>query len=133
MMQPPTRRERTRMDSTNTSRPSAAASAKAPRDARTGAERYFARCRLDPEYEAAYQAARRRTGQFDAVVNGLRSRCAQLGLDDADMARISGLRPKDARRLLAGDNPDLALSDLVAAADACGMEVVVAVPASSDA
>ena len=93
--------------------------------ARTGAERYFAELRKDPEYEAAYQAARRRIDQFDAIIRELDQRRSSLNLTKAEVARRADLRPEVVRRLFSAKNPNPTLSTLVAIADAVDMQIVL--------
>lgn len=93
--------------------------------ARTGAERYFAVLRKDPEYEAAYQAARRRIDQFDAIIRELDQRRSSLDLTKAEVARRADLRPEVVRRLLSGANPNPTLATLTAVADALAMKIVL--------
>ena len=93
--------------------------------ARTGAERYFAELRKDPEYEAAYQTARRRIDQIDFVIREIDKRRSSLNLTKAEVARRADLRPEAVRRLLSGANPNPTLSTLAAVADALEMEVVL--------
>lgn len=93
--------------------------------ARTGAERYFAELRRDPEYEAAYQAARRRIDQFDTIIRELDQRRSSLNLTKAEVARRADLRPEVVRRLFSAKNPNPTLSTLVAIADAVDMQIVL--------
>ena len=93
--------------------------------ARTGAERYFAELRKDSEYEAAYQTARRRIDQFDAIVRALDQRRSSLNLTKAEVARRADLRPEVVRRLFSAKNPNPTLSTLVAIADAVEMKIVL--------
>lgn len=93
--------------------------------ARTGAERYFAELRKDPEYEAAYQAARRRIDQFDDIIRELDQRRSSLNLTKAEVARRADLRPEVVRRLFSAKNPNPTLSTLVAIADAVDMQIVL--------
>lgn len=96
--------------------------------ARTGAERYFAELRKDPEYEAAYQAARRRIDQFDAIVRELEWRRSSLDLTEDEVARRADLLPEVVNGLFSAKDPDPTLSTLTAVADALEMEVVLKVP-----
>ena len=93
--------------------------------ARTGAERYFAELRKNPEYEAAYQTARRRTTQIDTIIRELDQRRSSLNLTKAEVARRADLRPEVVRRLLSGANPNPTLTTLAAVADALEMKVVL--------
>ena len=94
--------------------------------ARTGAERYFAELRKDPEYEAAYQAARRRIDQIGSIIREMDKRRSSLDLSKAEVARRSNLRPEVVRRLFSAESPNPTLSTLVAVADALGMELAAA-------
>ena len=91
--------------------------------ARTGAERYFAELRKDPEYEAAYQTARRRIDQFDAIVRELDWRRSSLDLTEDEVARRADLLPEVVKGLFSAEDPDPTLSTLVAVADVLGMEI----------
>ena len=93
--------------------------------ARTGAERYFAERRKAPEFEVAYQAARRRTSQIDAIIRELDHRRSSLNLTKAEVARRADLRPEVVRRLLSAENPNPTLATLAAVADALEMEVAL--------
>ena len=84
---------------------------------RTGAERYLAQRLDDPEYRAAYNAARDRIAQIDTVVNSLDSRRIELGMSKAELARRAGVKPEAIRRLFSVERPNPTLSTLVALAD----------------
>ena len=92
---------------------------------RTGAERYFEIRMKDPEFEAAYVTARRRTTQIDTIIRELDQRRSSLNLTKAEVARRAGFRPEVIRRLLSAENPNPTLSTLAAVADALEMEVVL--------
>lgn len=92
---------------------------------RTGAERYFEIRMKDPEFEAAYVTARRRTTQIDTIIRALDQRRSSLNLTKAEVARRADLRPEVVRRLLSGANPNPTLATLAAVADALEMKVVL--------
>lgn len=94
--------------------------------ARTGGERYFAELRKDPEYEAAYQAARRRIDQIDSIIREMDKRRSNLNLSKAEVARRADLLPEVVKGLFSAEDPDPTLSTLVAIADALGMEIATA-------
>ena len=91
--------------------------------ARTGAERYLRDRKADPEYERAYDAARRGIGQIDGIIRALDQRRCSLQLSKAELARRTGLRPEVIRRLFSAENPNPTLSTLVALAGALELEM----------
>lgn len=91
-------------------------------EARTEAERYLSGRKDDPEYRAAYVAARRRIDQIDSIINVLDERRCTLELSKAELARRANLRPEVIRRLFSAENPNPTLSTLVALAEALEME-----------
>lgn len=93
---------------------------------RTGAERYLAQRLDDPEYRAAYNAARDRIAQIDAVVNSLDSRRIELGMTKAELARRAGVKPEAIRRLFSVERPNPTLSTLVALASALDLNIETA-------
>lgn len=95
-------------------------------DPRTGAERYLAQRLNDPEYRAAYNAARDRIAQIDAVVNSLDSRRIELGISKAELARRAGVKPEAIRRLFSMERPNPTLSTLVALASALDLSIETA-------
>ena len=92
---------------------------------RTGAERYFAELRENPDYEDAYQTARRRNGQHDAAIRGLGQRRAELGMTSTELGRLADLGADTVDRILTGETPDPALSTLIGVADALGLTVTL--------
>ena len=91
---------------------------------RTGAEKYLARQRKDPEYKAAYDEARRRIDQVDAIVRALDDRREALGLSKAELARRADLAPEAVRRLFSVDSPNPTAITLAALADALDLDLV---------
>jgi len=91
---------------------------------RTGAERYLAKQRKDPKYKAAYDEARRRIDQVDAIVRALDERREALGLSKADLARRADLAPEAVRRLFSVDRPNPTAITLAALADALDLDLV---------
>jgi DNA-binding XRE family transcriptional regulator len=91
--------------------------------ARTGAERYFANRMRDPEYREAYEEARERIAQIDALIRALDERREQLQLTKADLARLAGVKPEAIRRLFSTERPNPTITTLVALADALDMEI----------
>jgi len=91
---------------------------------RTGAERYLAGQRKNPEYRAAYDESRRRIDQVDAIVRALDERREALGLAKADLARRADLAPAAVRRLFSIDRPNPTAITLAALADALDLDLV---------
>jgi len=91
---------------------------------RTGAERYLAKQRKDPEYNAAYDEARRRIDQVDALVRALDARREELGLSKAELARRAHIAPEAVRRLFSVDSPNPTAVTLAALADALELDLV---------
>ena len=90
---------------------------------RTGAERYLARRLADPEYREAYDQARERISQIDAVIRALDNRRVELNLSKADLARRAGVKPEAIRRLFSAERPNPTLSTLVALAGALDLQI----------
>jgi DNA-binding phage protein len=90
---------------------------------RTGAERYFARQREDPAYRQAYEHAKERIQQIDAVIRALDDRRAELNLTKAELARRAGVKPESIRRLFSAENPNPTLGTLLALAGALDLEL----------
>lgn len=91
---------------------------------RTGAEKYLAKQRKNPEYGAAYDEARRRIDQVDAIVRALDDRREALGLSKAELARRADLAPEAVRRLFSVDSPNPTAITLAALADALDLDLV---------
>ena len=91
--------------------------------ARTGAERYLAGRKDDPEYRFAYDAARRRIAQIDSIIRMLDQRRCNLDLSKAELARRANLRPEVIRRLFSAERPNPTLATLVALAEALELEL----------
>jgi DNA-binding phage protein len=92
--------------------------------ARTGAERYFAEQLEDPEYRRAYEVAKARIRQTDAIVRTLDERRIALGMSKADLARSAGMQPEAVRRLFTMESPNPTAGTLLALADVLDLEVV---------
>jgi DNA-binding phage protein len=90
---------------------------------RTGAERYFARRLEDPDYREAYERAKERIDQIDAVIGALDDRRAELNLTKAELARRAGVKPESIRRLFSAEKPNPTLATLVALAGALDLEL----------
>jgi DNA-binding phage protein len=90
---------------------------------RTGAERYLARRLEDPEYRDAYEQARERIDQIDAVIRALDERRAELRLTKAELARRAGVKPEAIRRLFSAEKPNPTLATLAALAGALDLEL----------
>jgi len=91
---------------------------------RTGAQKYLAKQRKNPEYRAAYDGARRRIDQADAIVRALDERREALGLSKAELARRADLAPGAVRRLFSVDSPNPTATTLAALADALDLDLV---------
>lgn len=91
---------------------------------RTGAERYLAKQQKNPEYRAAYDEARRRIDQVDAIVRALDDRRESLGLTKAELARRADLAPEAVRRLFSVDSPNPTATTLASLADALDLDLV---------
>jgi len=91
---------------------------------RTGAERYLAEWRKDPEYRSAYDEARRRIDQVDAIVRALDERRESMGLTKAELARRADLAPEAVRRLFSVVSPNPTAITLAALADALDLDLV---------
>ena len=91
---------------------------------RTGAERYLARRLEDPEYRAAYEQARERIDQVDAVIQALDDRRVEFNISKAELARRAGVKPESIRRLFSAETPNPTLSTLVALAGALDLEIL---------
>ena len=92
-------------------------------EVRTGAERYLAARKDDPEYRNAYTAARRRIDQVDSIIRMLDQRRCSLELTKAELARRANLRPEVIRRLFSAERPNPTLATLVALAEALELEL----------
>src|SRR5918995_5896829 len=90
---------------------------------RTGAERYLARRLEDADYREAYEEARERISQIDAVIRALDERRSQLNLTKAELARRAGIKPEAVRRLFSAETPNPTLNTLVALAAALELEL----------
>lgn len=89
----------------------------------TGAERYFAARMKDPEYRAAYEAARTRIDQIDAVLRALDERREALNLTKAELGRRAGIKPAAIRRLFSAEHPNPTLDTVVALAGVLDLEL----------
>jgi len=90
---------------------------------RTGAERYLGKRLEDPEYRRAYERARKRIVQIDAVIRAFDARRSELKLTKAELARRAGVKPEAIRRLFSAEKPNPTLSTLVALATALDLEI----------
>ena len=77
-----------------------------------------------PSTEAAYDEARRRINQVDALVRALDGRREELGLSKAELARRADLAPEAVRRLFSVDSPNPTAITLAALADALELDLV---------
>lgn len=91
---------------------------------RTGAERYIAEQKRDPEFRAAFDAAARRIRRIDDLLRAIDARREELGLTKAELARRAGMPPEMVRRLFSVDKPNPTAATLVALAEALDLEVV---------
>ena len=95
------------------------------REARTGAERYFAERMLDPEYRREYEAASVRIRTTDAIVRSLDARRQAEGLTKAELARRAHLPAEAVRRLFSADRANPTLGTIAALAGALDVELVL--------
>ena len=91
---------------------------------RTGAERYLAKRQKNSGYRTAYDEARRRIDQVDAIVRALDDRRESLGLTKAELARRADLAPEAVRRLFSVDSPNPTATTLASLADALDLDLV---------
>ena len=96
---------------------------------RTGAERYIAERRADPEFQAGYEVCTRRIRQIDELVRAIDGRRVEVGWTKAELARRAGMPPEAVRRLFSMERANPTAATLVALADALELEIV-ARPAS---
>lgn len=89
----------------------------------TGAERYLAARLSDPEYRAAYDAARSRVDQIDALLRVLDERRTALHLSKAELGRRAGIKPAAIRRLFSAQRPNPTLDTVVALAGVLDLEI----------
>lgn len=89
---------------------------------RTGAEDYLARRLEDADYRDAYEHARERISEIDAIIRALDDRRAELKLSKAELARRAGVQPEAIRRLFSAERPNPTLSTLVALSDALNLK-----------
>ena len=90
---------------------------------RTGAERYLADRKDDPEYKREYDTARRRIDQIDSIIRMFDQRRCSLELSKAELARRANLRPEVIRRLFSAERPNPTLVTLMALAEALELEL----------
>ncbi len=91
---------------------------------RTGAERYIADQKRDPEFRAAHEAAARRVRRIDELVRAIDARRVDVGWTKAELARQAGMAPEAVRRLFSAAGPNPTAATLVALADALDLELV---------
>lgn len=91
---------------------------------RTGAEQYFDERLTNPEYRLQYEAARRRTNQFDAIIRLIEQRRIEMGLSYVDLACRADLDPEDVERIHSLEMPNPPFRSVVDLADAVGLELV---------
>ena len=77
----------------------------------------------DPEYRHAYEEARERIAQIDALIRALDERREHLKMTKADLARLAGVKPEAIRRLFSAERPNPTIATVVALADAMDMEI----------
>lgn len=94
-----------------------------PTAPRTGAERYFAERRKDPEFEAAYLKARDEITVIDALINELNVVRESSGLTKAGLARRAHTQPEAVRRLFNQRAANPTLRTVVALAQALDYEL----------
>jgi ribosome-binding protein aMBF1 (putative translation factor) len=92
--------------------------------ARTGAERYIASQKRDPEFREAYDDAGRRIRQVDELVRALDDARERRGMTKAELARRAGMTPEVVRRLFTAEGANPTAATLVALADVLDVELV---------
>ena len=91
---------------------------------RTGAERYIARQKRNPEFRTAHEEATRRIRRVDDLVRALDQARKQRGLTKADLARQAGMAPEAVRRLFTAEGANPTAATLVALADVLDVELI---------
>lgn len=91
---------------------------------RTGAERYIAKQKQEPEFRAAHAEAERRIRRVDGLVRALDDARVQQGMTKAELARRAGMAPEAVRRLFTAEGANPTAATLVALADVLDIEVV---------
>lgn len=91
---------------------------------KTGAERYIATQKRDPEFREAYDDAARRIRQVDELVRALDNAREQRGMTKAELARRAGMAPEVVRRLFTAEGPNPTAATLVALADVLDVELI---------
>ncbi len=94
------------------------------RQPRTGAERYFAEQKNDPEFRAAYEEAAWRIAAVDELVRSIEQRRVARGISKAELARRAGMLPEAVRRLFSTSSPNPTAATLIALAHALDLELV---------
>ncbi len=92
---------------------------------KTGFDRYVDTQMRDPEFRAAYEAARARIELVDQLVRSLDDAREEKGISKAELARRIGAEPAAIRRLLTAPERNPTMATFVGAADALGLEVRV--------
>jgi ribosome-binding protein aMBF1 (putative translation factor) len=92
--------------------------------AKTGAERYIAEQKRDPEFRRAHDEAARRIRQVDELVRTLDDAREEHGLSKAELARRAGMAPEAVRRLFTADGVNPTAGTLIALADVLDVEVI---------
>lgn len=89
---------------------------------RTETERYLSHRLEDPEYRQAYETAKDRIDQIDAMIRALDERRNELNLSKAELARRAGVKPEAVRRLFSARSPNPTLNTLLALGRALDLE-----------
>ncbi|GAC1529463.1 MAG: hypothetical protein NVS3B12_02790 [Acidimicrobiales bacterium] len=101
------------------------------RSAPTAFDRDFARDMEDPEFRAAYEAARARIDAIDAIVNQLDHARERQGLSKAELARRAGTNDAVIRRLFSAGERNPTMRTVVEIAEALGLELQLTRPPRS--
>ena|SRR5713101_1535490 len=92
--------------------------------ARTGAERYIAAQKRDPEFREAYTDGARRIRQVDELVRALDDARERRGMTKAELARRAGMAPEVVRRLFTAEGANPTAATLVALGDVLDVELI---------
>jgi DNA-binding phage protein len=94
----------------------------------TAFDRDFVRDMEDPEFRAAYEAARARIDAIDTIINQLDDARERQGLSKAELARRAGTNDAVIRRLFSAGERNPTMRTVVEIAEALGLELQVARP-----
>ena len=87
---------------------------------KTAFELDFERDMENPEYRAAYLAARARIDAIDALVRSIDQARVEQHMSKAALARRMGVAPEAIRRLFSAETPNPTIKTVIGAASALG-------------